>query len=96
MIFGMLEYDFYAFLGLGIVLNFILSVLFGLYLTNNIGMDEMILSAGKQHQNFIIQISLFIPFLKSIITMYRVFVLQIYFLNQGKSHKDFWIYLTNN
>lgn len=42
MIAGMFEQDFMAYVLFGLILNFLFSILFGLYLSNNIGMNEMI------------------------------------------------------
>ena len=95
MIVGMFEQDFVAYFIFGIVLNFVFSILFGIYLSKNIGMNEMINSKGEKVQSSLVAISLFIPYAKMIITLYRVIILQFYFLNQGKTHKEFWIYLTH-
>lgn len=95
MIAGMHEQDFVAYVIFGISLNFLFSILFGIYLSKNIGMQEMITSKGDKEQSLIVSLSLFIPFAKMLITLYRVAILQIYFLNKGYSHKEFWIYMTN-
>jgi hypothetical protein len=95
MIAGMFEQDFVAYFIFGILLNFVFSILFGIYLSKNIGVDEMINSKGEKIQSSLIAISLFIPYVKMLITLYRVSILQFYFLNQGKTHKEFWIYLTH-
>ena len=95
MIAGMYEQDFVAYFIFGIILNFVFSMLFGIYLSKNIGMQEMIESKGEKQQSSLIALSLFVPYLKMLITLYRVAILQIYFLNQGKTHKEFWIYLTH-
>ena len=95
MIVGMFEQDFIAYFIFGILLNFVFSILFGIYLSKNIGMNEMINSKGEKVQSSLVAISLFIPYAKMIITLYRVSILQFYFLNQGKTHKEFWIYLTH-
>ena len=95
MIVGMFEQDFVAYFIFGIVLNFVFSILFGIYLSKNIGINEMINSKGEKVQSSLVAISLFIPYAKMIITLYRVTILQFYFLNQGKTHKEFWIYLTH-
>ena len=95
MIAGMNEQDFVAYLIFGLILNFMFSILFGIYLTKNIGMEEMINSKGDKKQPLFVSISLFIPFAKMMITLYRVSILQIYFLNRGHTHKEFWIYLTH-
>jgi len=95
MIAGMFEQDFVAYIIFGLILNFLFSILFGFYLTKNIGLEEMMNSKGEKEQSILISLSLFIPFAKMLITLYRVAILQLYFLNKGHSHKEFWIYLTN-
>ncbi len=95
MIAGMFEQDFVAYFLFGVVLNFVFSILFGVYLSKNIGVNEMINSKGEKAQSPFVAISLFIPYVKMIITLYRVAILQLYFLNQGKTHKEFWIHLTH-
>ncbi|MBU0631882.1 hypothetical protein KKA17_04485 [bacterium] len=95
MIAGMYEQDFIAYFIFGIILNFVFSILFGIYLSKNIGMQEMITSKGEKHQSSFVAISLFIPYIKMMITLYRVAILQFYFLNKGRSHKEFWIYMTH-
>ena len=95
MIAGMNEQDFIAYIILGLTLNFVFSIMFGMYLSNNIGMDEMIQSKGDKEQSLLISLSLVIPFAKMLITLYRVAILQFYFLNKGFSHKEFWVYMTN-
>ena len=95
MIAGMFEQDFIAYMIFGLILNFLFSILFGIYLSNNIGMQEMITSKGDKEQPIVVKMSLFIPFAKMLITLYRVTVLQIFFLNKGHSYKEFWIYMTH-
>jgi hypothetical protein len=96
MIAGMLEQNFIAYLIFGLVLNFVFSLLFGIYLSKNIGMQEMISSKGDKQQSFYVQLSILIPFAKMLITLYRVMILQLFFLNKGFTHKDFWIYITSS
>ena len=96
MIAGMYEQDFAAYMIFGLILNFLFSILFGIYLSKNIGMQEMITSKGDKEQSLLVSLSLFIPYAKMIITLYRVTILQIYFLNRGHSHKEFWVYMTNS
>jgi len=96
MIAGMLEQDFIAYLIFGLTLNFVFSIMFGVYLTKNIGMEEMLRSKGDKEQSLLVSLSLFIPFAKMIITLYRVTILQVYFLNKGHTHKEFWVYMTHN
>lgn len=95
MIAGMNEQDLMAYIIFGVILNFAFSILFGMYLSKNIGMKEMITSKGEKPQSLLISLSLFIPYAKMLITLYRVAILQIYFLNKGHSHKEFWVYITN-
>ena len=96
MIAGMYEQDFIAYMIFGLILNFSFSIFFGIYLSKNIGMQEMIESKGDKEQSLIVSVSLFIPFAKMLITLYRVTILQLYFLNKGYSHKEFWVYMTTN
>ena len=86
--------EFFAYAIFGVILNFLFSMALGVYLSNNIGIEEMLLSKGEKEQQWWLSLSLAIPFAKMIITLYRVAILQFYFLDQGKSHKEFWIYLT--
>jgi hypothetical protein len=94
MIAGFYEQDLIAILLFGIILNFVFSFLFGWYLSLNIGVEEMLLSKGAKQQPFWMILMLLLPFAKVLITLYRVFILQLYFLNQGRTHKDYWIYIT--
>ena len=94
MIAGMYEQDLVAVLLFGIILNFLFSFVFGWYLSLNIGIEEMMLSKGEKKQPSWMVLTLLVPFAKMLITLYRVIILQLYFLNQGHSHKDFWVYLT--
>ncbi len=95
MIAGMYPQDFMAYVIYGLILNFLFSILFGIYLSKNIGMQEMIESKGDKKQSLFVSLSLFVPYLKMLITLYRVTILQLFFLNKGYSHKEFWIYMTN-
>jgi hypothetical protein len=54
----------------------------------------MMMSKGQKEQPWWMSLSLAVPYAKMAITLYRVAILQFYFLDQGKTHKDFWIYLT--
>lgn len=95
MIAGMYEQDFIAYMIFGLVLNFLFSILFGLYLSKNIGMQEMIDSKGDKEQSVFVTLSLFVPYAKMLITLYRVAILQLFFLNKGYTHKEFWVYMTH-
>jgi len=94
MIAGMNEQDFVAYIIFGLILNFTFSIFFGVYLSKNIGMQEMITSKGEKDQPLLIKLSLFIPYAKMLITLYRVTILQLYFLDKGHTHKEFWVYMT--
>jgi len=96
MIAGMNEQDFIAYIIFGLILNFIFSIFFGIYLSKNIGMQEMIHSKGDKEQSIFIKLSLFIPFAKMFVTLYRVSILQLYFLDKGHTHKEFWVYMTTS
>jgi hypothetical protein len=96
MIAGMYEQDLAAYIIFGIILNFVFSIMFGIYLSKNIGMEEMIKNMGNKEQSLAVKLSLFIPYAKMIVILYRVAILQIYFLNKGYTHKEFWIYLTHD
>lgn len=95
MIAGMNEQDFVAYMLFGLILNFVFSIMLGVYLTKNIGIQDMIKLKGDKEQSPLIAFSLFIPYAKMLITLYRVAILQFYFLNKGLTHKEFWIYMTH-
>jgi len=96
MIAGYYEQDLVAVILFGIISNFVFSFLFGWYLSLNIGVQEMMLSKGDKKQPLWMALMLLLPFAKMLITLYRVIILQLYFLNQGLSHKDYWVYLTKD
>lgn len=96
MIAGYYEQDLVAVILFGIISNFVFSFLFGWYLSLNIGVQEMMLSKGDKKQPLWMVLMLLFPFAKMLITLYRVIILQLYFLNQGLSHKDYWVYLTKD
>ncbi len=96
MIAGMFEQEIAAYIIYGIFLNFLFSVLFALYLSKNIGVEEMARNMGTKQQSLLVKLSLFIPYAKMLVTLYRVAVLQFFFLNRGYTHKEFWIYLTHD
>lgn len=96
MLFGLYEQDLVAVSLLGVLANFAFSFLFGWYLSHNIGTEAMMLSRGSRRQGWLIGLSLIVPFAKMAVTLYRVAVLQFYFLNRGRTHKEFWVYLTHD
>ena len=93
---AMTDQEILSFVGFGIISNFIFSFIFGIYMSKNIGIDTMLQTAGDKKQPAWMGLMLFIPFAKMLITLYRVAILQFVFLNQGKSHLDYWLYLTQN
>lgn len=95
MIAGMFEQEFAAYLLFGIILNFLFSMLFGIYLSKNIGVEEMMRTKGDKEQPWWMLLTLIIPYLKMGITLYRTAILQFFFLNRGHTHKEYWIYLTS-
>lgn len=88
--------DIFAYAIFGLILNFLFSIAFGLYLSKNIGTEEMILSKGNKEQPWWLSLSLAIPYAKMAITLYRVAILQFYFLDRGYTHKEYWVYLTSD
>jgi len=92
----MFEQEIAAYVIYGIFLNFLFSILFAMYLSKNIGVEEMARNMGTKQQSLLVKLSLFIPYAKMLVTLYRVAILQIFFLNRGYSHKEFWIYLTHD
>ena len=95
MVAGMFQDELMAYILFGIILNFGFSLMFGIYLSKNIGMQNMMEMKGEKVQSPLLRISILIPYAKMLVTLYRVAVLQFYFLNQGRSHKEFWVYLTS-
>ena len=93
MIFGFPEELVISYVIFGVIMNFLISLLFGLYITKNIGIVKMMQIGGEYRQPWWLGFAIFIPFLKMGITLYRIYVLQIYFLNQGRSHQEFFEYL---
>ncbi len=92
----MYEQEVVAYVIFGIFLNFLFSVLFAMYLSKNIGIEEMAKSMGQKEQPLFVKLAIFIPYFKMLIILYRVAILQFFFLNKGYTHKEFWIYLTHD
>ncbi len=95
MIAGMFQDELMAYILFGIILNFGFTLMFGIYLGKIIGVETMMQTKGEKVQSALLRLSILIPFAKMLITLYRVAILQFYFLNQGKSHLEFWIYITS-
>jgi hypothetical protein len=93
---AMTDHEILSFVGYGIISNFIFSFIFGYYMSKNIGIETMLETANSHKQPIWMSMMLFIPFAKMAITLYRVVILQLFFLNQGKSHYDYWNYLTHS
>jgi hypothetical protein len=69
--------------------------MFGLYLSKNIGIQEMMQTKGEREQSLALKLTIIVPYAKMLLTLYRVAVLQFLFLNQGRTHQEFWVYLTS-
>lgn len=95
MFYGFYEDELMAYAIFGFILNFVFSIMFGLYLSKNIGIDEMIKTKGSAEQSILASLSIFIPYAKMALTLYRVAILQLFFLNKGRTHKEFWIEMTS-
>jgi hypothetical protein len=96
MIAGFYEQDLAAYMIFGILMNFVFSIMFGIYLSKNIGIEEMARTMGHKQQAHFVKLALFLPFAKMAVILYRVAILQIFFLNRGLTHKEFWVYLTQD
>jgi hypothetical protein len=96
VLFGLYEQDVVALVLLGVLANFAYTFSFSWYLSHNIGVEEMMLSRGNRRLGWLTGFSLLVPFAKMLLTLYRVAVLQLLFLNQGRTHKEFWVYLTHD
>jgi len=57
--------------------------------------DSRCVSHRRWPQPWWMLLTLIIPYMKMAVTLYRVAILQLYFLNQGRSHKEYWVYLTH-
>jgi hypothetical protein len=90
------EADIFTIFLFGITANFLFSMLFAFFINTNIPFMELIELAKRERNSkkpiFSI-IILFMPFVKATVILYRVYILQIYFLNRGKSYRDFAEYL---
>lgn len=95
MFFELTQQEMLTFFGFGIIVNFLFSFMFGWYMSKNIGIEEMIQVTGQKRPPLWQSLMLFVPFAKMGLTLFRVTILQFWFLNQGKTHKDYWIYLTH-
>ncbi len=95
MYFGLYEQNFAAVIVFGVAVNFLFSLLFGWYLSQNIGTEEMMRTRGAKRPSPWMALTLVIPYARMLVVLYRIAILQLYFLNRGYSHKAFWIYLTS-
>jgi len=91
----MSEQDIFTIVLFGLMANFFFSIMFGMLINRNIGIMEVvkIVRGHKTPQPWYQVILIVIPFAKAIFTLYRVYILQVYFLNQGKSYRDFLLYM---
>ena len=91
----MSDQDIFSIVLFGLMANFFFSIMFGVLINRNVGMMEVIkIVKGKHRSQPWYQILLIIiPFGKAIFTLYRVYILQVYFLNQGKTYKDYLLHM---
>jgi ABC-type uncharacterized transport system permease subunit len=95
----MSEQDIFAVILFGLMTNFIFSMLFAMLLHKNINPQEMIAIMDTKELKktaWYKRVVIIIPFAKTVMVLYRVYILQVYFLNQGKSYKDYMKYLVSN
>lgn len=92
MIFGLEEADFFTFLLFGLIANFLFSIMFGLLINSNVGVQDLMKLVQKYKQPWWMPFTIIVPFAKMVLTLYRVYILQVYFLNRGKSYYDFLVY----
>jgi len=95
----MSEQDIFTVILFGLMTNFIFSMLFAMLLHKNINPREMITIMDTKEikkTTWYKKVVIIIPFAKTVMVLYRVYILQVYFLNQGKSYKDYMKYLVSN
>jgi len=90
----LLEQDIFSIALFGLIVNFVFSIMFGILINRNVGIVEVMKIVRDKKQPWYYSVALIIPFAKAILTLYRVYILQIHFLNKGKSYRDFLIYIT--
>jgi uncharacterized membrane protein len=91
----MSEQDIFSIVLFGLMANFFFSIMLGVLINRNVGIMEVvkIVRGKKKVQPFYQIVLIIVPFAKAVHTLYRVYILQVYFLNQGKSYKDFLLYM---
>lgn len=89
----LLEQDIFTLALFGLITNFFFSVMFGLLINRNVGIVEVMRIVKDKKQPWYHTFALVIPFAKAVMVLYRVYILQVYFLNRGKSYRDFLIYI---
>ncbi len=93
------EADMFTIFLFGIMANVLFSMSFAFLINSNIPFMELVEIARRERNTkrsaFNI-FMIFVPFAKVILILYRVYILQVYFLNRGKSYKDFAVYLFTN
>ncbi len=87
------EQDIFSLALFGLITNFFFSIMFGILINKNVGIMEVMKIARHKKQPWYYTVTLIIPFLKAVVVLYRVYILQVYFLNRGKSYKDFLLYI---
>ena len=89
----MSEQDIFSIVLFGLMTNFFFSIMFGILINRNVGIIEVLKIVKGKQKPWYQTLLIVIPFGKAILTLYRVYVLQVYFLNQGKTYKDYLVYM---
>jgi uncharacterized membrane protein len=89
----MLEQDIFTIALFGLITNLFFSIMFGVLINQNVGIIEVMKIVKGRKQPWYLAFSFLVPFAKAIITLYRVYILQVYFLNRGKSYQEFLAYI---
>jgi hypothetical protein len=90
------EQDIFTIILYGLIVNFLFSILFGVLINKNVGILEVMKIVRSKKQPWYVPILVIVPFAKAVVTLYRVYILQVYFLNRGKSYRDYLLYLVKN
>jgi hypothetical protein len=93
---GFYEDDFFAIVLFGLVTNFLFSIMLGILINSNVGIVEVMKIVKDRKQPWYLTFLIVVPFAKAVLTLWRVYILQVYFLNRGRSYKDFLLYLTKS
>jgi hypothetical protein len=94
MLFGFNQADVFAIIVFGLFTNFAFTLYFSFLIEKNVSFHTIIAMLKERKQKpWYIVVLIIIPFGKALLTLWRVYVLQIYFLNRGKTYTDFFKYI---